>query len=105
MLAAIFTAMLATKAAMLSLEVQGKQTILQSAWQRMCPESTSGILNRSVFWWLNDLMREGFLKTLSVETLYEPDKKLESRRLLHNLEKSWGKTEKDKATLTVVDHV
>ena len=88
-LVAVFTAMLSVKLVMLCLEGQNKRSFLRSAWQHMGPESTSGIFNRGLFWWLNDLLKRGFQTVLLVESLYPTDKKLRSEWLLQKLQISW----------------
>jgi len=88
-LVAAFTAMLSVKLIMLCLEGRSKRTFLRSQWEHMGLESTSGIMNRGLFWWLNGLLKRGFKSMLSVETLYHTDEKLASERLLHKLRQSW----------------
>ena len=93
-LVAVFTAMLFVKAIMLVLEGQDKRKFLLSAWQHIGPESTSGIISRGLFWWLNSLLRRGFRTTLLLESLYPTDEMLMSEWLLQKLQQSW-KTHRD----------
>ena len=88
-LAAVFSAALAVKVAWFLVEIQGKRRFLLAAWRRLGPESTSGIVSRGLFWWLNDLMMRGFRASLSMATLYETDQELRSELLLDRLRKAF----------------
>ncbi len=90
-LAAVFSAMLAVKLAMLLLETQGKTKFLLASWQHLGPESKSGIIARAFFWWLNDLLMRGFRASLSLSGLYETDEELHSTKLFERLQKAWHK--------------
>jgi len=63
--------------------------MLTVTYQHSAPESTSGIFNRSVFWWLNSLFRRGFRALLAVEDLAEIDSKFSSRVLRDDLQHNW----------------
>jgi len=57
--AGIFTASVGVKAVVIVLEGLGKRSILLEAWREASRESTSGVFNRSLFWWLNGLLVSG----------------------------------------------
>ncbi|KAG8425172.1 hypothetical protein J3458_001901 [Metarhizium acridum] len=75
-LATIVSALLATKVALLLLEFQNKAFILSGKGRSLGPEATSGIISRSLLWWLNDLFFTGYGTTLSVEKLHLSDSDL-----------------------------
>jgi ATP-binding cassette subfamily C (CFTR/MRP) protein 1 len=94
-LAIIFSISLAFKIGMLILEVIEKRSILISPWNLSSPESLSGTINRSVFWWLNALFVRGYKGVLELASLWPTDQSMDSERLLERLTSSWTKT-KDK---------
>ncbi|KAF4835570.1 ABC transporter atnG [Colletotrichum tropicale] len=99
-LAAVFTASLTVKLAMFVLEVQGKRRFLVAALRNLSPETTSGIIGRGFFWWLNGLMTRGFKATLSPAALYDIDDDLRSEELLQRLVQQWDqRKEKGKYAL------
>lgn len=77
--------MLAAKILLFGLEVQEKRKLLIEQWKNASPEATSGVIARSVFWWLNDLLIRGFKRSLSMETLYPSDGGLSSEELLKKI--------------------
>ncbi|KID79154.1 ABC transporter atnG [Metarhizium brunneum] len=88
-LATIVSALLATKVALLLLESQNKTSILSGKGESLGPEATSGIISRSLLWWLNDLFLTGYGTTLSVEKLHLLDLELRSETLLHRMHLNW----------------
>ncbi|KAK5998615.1 ABC multidrug transporter B [Cladobotryum mycophilum] len=88
-LATVFSAMLASKLTLFILEMQGKRHLLFRQWRSLNPESTSGIISRSLFWWLNDFLVRGFRASLSLASLYDTDQELGSGILLHRLQAQW----------------
>lgn len=81
-LAAVFTTMMISKALAFSLEMQDKRAMLLAALQSLGPESTAGVIGRSFFWWLNDMMVRGYRTSLSQMTLYDIDDDLRAEPLL-----------------------
>ncbi|KYK57930.1 ABC transporter [Drechmeria coniospora] len=73
----VFTASIVTKLTVLLVEAQSK-----SSWMRdidtyaKSPETTSSIFNKSVYFWLNDLLIRGYQKPLAAEDLYVLDESL-----------------------------
>ena len=82
-------AMIASKIALLMLEAQEKRSSLKIPYQRLSPESTSGILNRSFLWWLNGLFIEGSRKLLLLQDLYGLDRNLTAEPLGRKMQISW----------------
>ncbi|KAL2181081.1 uncharacterized protein P884DRAFT_296788 [Thermothelomyces heterothallicus CBS 202.75] len=58
--AKLYTSSAAIKLLVLAAEAWEKRAILLDRYQHLSPETTSGILARSVFWWINPLMKAGF---------------------------------------------
>ncbi|EHK26512.1 uncharacterized protein TRIVIDRAFT_20223, partial [Trichoderma virens Gv29-8] len=94
-LASVSTATLACKLLVFLLELGEKRHILLHPWNNLAPETTSSIINRSFFWWLNDLLLRGFRTPLSTDTLYEIDDSMKSEKLFHKLQDArqiWSKS-------------
>jgi len=79
---------------MFCLEIKGKRNMLLVAWKHLGVESTSGVLSRAIFWWINDLMILGFKTMLSIDSMYTTDRELGSERLEVGLKKVWEMKEK-----------
>ncbi|KAH7407958.1 ABC multidrug transporter [Cadophora sp. MPI-SDFR-AT-0126] len=94
-----FTAALALKVVILILEGVGKRRILKLEYQWYPTEATSGIYNTTLFWWLNELLRQGSRQTLSLEDLFVLDKHLISKQLQSLLEGTWMTGVRDPHTL------
>ncbi|RPA78129.1 putative ABC multidrug transporter [Ascobolus immersus RN42] len=90
-IATAFTAGVALKAFILVLECMHKRTVLREPYKAYPPEATSGIINRSVFWWLNQLFRRGFGNLLFIEDLFVLDKHLKSDYLQNLAQNAWDK--------------
>lgn len=81
---------LAIKFGVLLTEAVEKRRLLLEPYRDLPPESTSGIYNKSVFWWLNPLLRVGFGKNLKVEDLYNLDEDLVSANVEHRFRRAWA---------------
>ncbi|KAF8849622.1 putative multidrug resistance protein MDR [Acephala macrosclerotiorum] len=92
--AGLFVATLATKLTLLLLEELSKHTLLISKFQDSAVESTSGPINRAIFWWINQLFFKGFRILLGVGDLGSIDKKFSSNLLLSKLCYFWDKSNK-----------
>ncbi|KAG5781567.1 hypothetical protein H9Q73_004760 [Fusarium xylarioides] len=79
--ARLFTAATSAKALILVSEAWEKRSILRVQYRDLSPETTSGILGRSVFWWINPLMKLGFSNSLTEHDLYAIEKSLVGKRL------------------------
>lgn len=88
---AIFSAALGFKVMILVLEEANKTSYIHksTAAEGIAAEETAGIFSRTLFWWLNSLIRTGFSKILHVETLPTIDKRLCSESLLARFSKRW----------------
>lgn len=67
--ARLFTSAIAIKVLVLGTEAWEKRSILLAQYHDLSPEVTSGILSRSVFLWLNSLMKLGFGRSLTDQDL------------------------------------
>ncbi|OAG36213.1 hypothetical protein AYO21_09607 [Fonsecaea monophora] len=83
---------LAIKLGVLVTEAVEKRGILLEPYRDLPLEATSGIYNKSVFWWLNPLLRLGFSKTLRVDDLYNLDDKLTSVNVAARFRRAWEDT-------------
>lgn len=89
--AAIFTVAVVVKFVVLILEATEKRRLLLETYRNFSHESTSGILSRSVFWWLNPLLIEGSGKILAPDDLFAIDEALDSTTIGEALVYTWNK--------------
>lgn len=94
-LAAAFTSTISVKVLVLIIEATDKRGILLSQYSGYSPESSSGIYSRSMFWWINPLLRDGFRKVLTDDDLYPVDATMSSEILQLQIGREWSK-EKNK---------
>ncbi|KAH6661517.1 hypothetical protein B0J14DRAFT_496953 [Halenospora varia] len=87
---AVFTATLALKVIILFLEVTEKRRFLRVEDRKLSPEETSGILNQSLFVWLNQLIVTGFKKVLLMDDLYPLNQELSTSHLKVKFRKDWN---------------
>jgi ATP-binding cassette subfamily C (CFTR/MRP) protein 1 len=59
LIVSLFAANIAVKTSLLILEAQSKRIYFSATDADRPPNETSGIFNRSVFWWLNALFLKG----------------------------------------------
>ncbi|OAP58615.1 hypothetical protein AYL99_07705 [Fonsecaea erecta] len=83
---------LAIKLGVLVTEAVEKRSILLEPYRDLPPEATSGVYNKSVFWWLNPLLRQGFGKTLKLDDLYHLDEQLASTNVSARFGRAWADT-------------
>jgi ATP-binding cassette, subfamily C (CFTR/MRP), member 1 len=83
-LAKLFVAALAAKIALAFLEEFPKRTLFASnvRSEDVAQEAASGLINRTVFWWLNQLFAKGFKGIIRTGDLGNIDNKFESGILL-----------------------
>lgn len=86
----LFTADIVIKVALLLLESKSKRSHLRAPYNSYSTETTSGIFNRSFFWWLNPVVFTGFRKILTLDDLFTSDPELLSEPLLQQMERSWN---------------
>lgn len=84
---------LCVKLGVLVLETVEKRPFLQAPWNLAPPESLSGAINRSVFWWLNALFLRGYKGIFSLTSLWATDYSMSSERLLGRLSSAWNTTQ------------
>lgn len=94
--ALVVTISTVVKLGVLILEASGKREILLDRYRDLPPEATSGIINRSLFWWLNPLLKTGFFKTLLLNDLYTLDPEIQSQDLLRKVQQAWDQTNKQR---------
>lgn len=68
-IARLFLAGFLVKILIFALEVSEKRRLLRPKWQDASPEATSGVINRALFIWLNNVILRGFQTMLTVDTL------------------------------------
>jgi ATP-binding cassette subfamily C (CFTR/MRP) protein 1 len=85
------TANVAIKSVLLVLESKSKREHLRSPYKSYPPELTSGIYNRSFFWWINPLLVTGFRELITLDDLFVIDTSLNSEVLLVEIQASWSK--------------
>ncbi|KXH55546.1 hypothetical protein CSAL01_07340 [Colletotrichum salicis] len=90
-IAGVFTASLAIKAIMLVLEETPKHAHLPASEKDVAVECTTGVVSRSLFWWLNSLFFQGFRLLIRLEDLGSIDPKFDSTVLLDSLDRAWSR--------------
>ncbi|KAF4333749.1 Canalicular multispecific organic anion transporter 2 [Fusarium beomiforme] len=91
-IAAVFTASVVIKTALLVLEETPKTLLGEKEKIR---ETASGVVNRSFFWWLNSLFLQGHRGILETEDLQEIDSKFHTDHVSGPLEKQWERAGKN----------
>ena len=81
---------LAVKFGVLVTEAVEKRGILLEPYRHLPPEATSGVYSRSVFWWLNPLLRLGFGKNLKTDDLFGLDQALSSDSVRSRFRRKWA---------------
>jgi hypothetical protein len=90
-IAAVQSAVLGTKIAMLLLENRQKTSYLKSPYKEYPPEATCGIVNMSFVWWLNRLFLAGYWKMIGNRDLFALEPGLSSGSTGERLKKAWEK--------------
>lgn len=85
----VFIAAVAVKLWIGFFECIEKRRLLQEDYKSLTVESTSGIFNISVFWWLNRLLVTGARNTLSLSDLEEVTQHFRSEVVQQSLEEVW----------------
>ncbi|KAK0702282.1 ABC transporter [Lasiosphaeris hirsuta] len=89
-LASHSSASIVAKMLLLVLEAREKRKFLAWKYHSLPPEATSSIINRSLLWWLNSLVRRGFCSPpLTLNDLHHLEPALASAPLEHKLRCSW----------------
>lgn len=90
-IAAFLSLSLIVKCTVLVTEAVEKRSLLLGPYQDLPPEATSGVYNKSVFWWLNPLLKVGFGKNLHVEDLFNLDQELASTNISTKFRQKWAR--------------
>ncbi|PNP85151.1 hypothetical protein FNYG_01380 [Fusarium nygamai] len=85
-IAAVFTTLFVVKTILLILEETPKIVLGEKEKIR---ETSSGVVNRSFFWWLNGLFLQGHRTILETEDLQAIDSKFDTDHVSAPLEKQW----------------
>ncbi|ETN39964.1 uncharacterized protein HMPREF1541_06191 [Cyphellophora europaea CBS 101466] len=80
---------LAAKLGVLVTEAIEKRSILLDPYKELPPEQTSGIYNKSVFWWINPLLKVGFDTNLRTDDLFNLDETLASAEVHSRFKTRW----------------
>ncbi|KAM0815312.1 putative ABC multidrug transporter [Seiridium cardinale] len=95
-------ASIVAKAVLIYLEEVPKRELFTEKHRNAALESTSGNINRTIFWWLQGLFRKGFSSLLFLHDLSPVHEKLATRALLPALEHHWQRgDQKGKHALTI----
>jgi ATP-binding cassette, subfamily C (CFTR/MRP), member 1 len=79
----------AIKFGVLVTEAVEKRSILLEPYRNLPPETTSGVYNKSLLWWLNPLLKAGFGKALKVDDLYTLDESLSAAPTELKYQRAW----------------
>lgn len=90
-LAVVEIAVISCKFALLLCEAHGKTLFLRANYQHLSPESSSGILNRSLLWWLNGIFAEDYRSPGSFWHTYTLDSDLTSHGVAESAQEKWKK--------------
>jgi len=77
------------KLALCGLESQSKETCFIQQHQDISPEAYKGLINRTFFWWLNDLLFTAVNRRISLDDVYGLDEELKSKPLNLRAERCW----------------
>ena len=88
-LASIFCLSIVAKICLLVLEEVPKVSTADESWKIAAPEGVGGAVNRSVFWWLNDLMIRGYRRLIGLADLDPLQSKFDSSSLLARIDAKW----------------
>ena len=83
------TAGFVVRCVLLLFQLPGKAKWLRAPHHNYGPEATSGLINRSLFWWLNPLIVTGFRKILTLDDLYSIDPSLDAEMLGRQMQQAW----------------
>lgn len=88
-LAAVFIVSMAVKIVLLLLEEVPKVPSRHNLRKATSPEAISGAVSRSLFWWLNVLLRRGYHSLLTVPDLLRIPRKFDTQVLLNRIGQQW----------------
>jgi hypothetical protein len=90
-ISSVLATSLGSKCIMLVLEAFEKRSLLLGLDRHFSLESTSGLISRGSFWWLNGLLMRGSKKILTMDDLPAIHEKLDSEHLAQRLQVAWDK--------------
>ncbi|KAL9585491.1 MAG: hypothetical protein Q9212_001497 [Teloschistes hypoglaucus] len=102
LISAITTVALIVKLSILSVETVSKRDRLRTEYTIQSPEAKSGLFGKTLFLWLNKLLRTGYRQSLTVEDLLPLDKHLTSDYLYDKLHQPWEDRKKGPRSLLKV---
>ncbi|PSN69168.1 P-loop containing nucleoside triphosphate hydrolase protein [Corynespora cassiicola Philippines] len=79
-------ACLVLKIVLLLAEMQGKGKYLYAKYQSLAPETLSGVFARRFFWWLNDMLREGYRTIIWTDQLQPIKEDFAAKGLVSNIQ-------------------
>lgn len=88
-LGVILSVSLVIKLTILVCESTDKRSLLREPYKSYPPEAIVGVINRSLFWWLNRLFRAGLGKILTTDDLFALDPDLRSSILSEQIIRCW----------------
>ncbi|KAI3326783.1 putative ABC transporter [Xylariaceae sp. AK1471] len=91
---AVFTTAIAAKTLVCCLEARSKEGMLLPPYRNLAPEDLVGLYSRTVLWWINPMLWQGYKGVLSFKSLYAIDSSLASRHLEQTFSEHWQKRSK-----------
>ncbi len=87
----LYTAQMLVKLILLLLENMGKESALYPRYKDLAPEETSGLLQRTLFWWVNRVLADGHKGILRAQDLPALPQSLSSRALRGAMLAAWDR--------------
>ncbi|KUJ13347.1 putative multidrug resistance protein [Mollisia scopiformis] len=86
---ALYAAALGMKILLLILESTSKASFLRPPFNQLSPESTAGIFNQLLFWWVNPVLMQGYQNILVIEDLPNLNDALGTAHVRDAMQQSW----------------
>ena len=87
----LYAAQVLFRFALLLLESLGKESALHPGYQNLAPEETSGLFQRTLFWWVNRILADGSNGILRTQGLPALPESLSSQALRSTILKAWDR--------------
>lgn len=87
----LYLALAGIKLLLFAFELLPKTSLLLPGWTEVPIEESSGIINKTFFWWLNRLIAHGYRNVISVSKMYSLDEELQSQNAFAKLYLTWGR--------------
>jgi ATP-binding cassette, subfamily C (CFTR/MRP), member 1 len=91
-IAVVSTLSTITRTIMVVLEEIPKRQFLVEGSKDISLEFTTGVVSRTLFWWLNKLLIRGYRHHITVDDIDSIEEKFGSQKLLQKLERAWVKS-------------